>query len=96
MMRVQISLPAKPSLTRTMLGSARASRSGPAAPEPGLEPRVSGSAASAAPRGRPPLLIMNRNCHSLSLSLCAYYGDGELAERLPAGRSSPFGGKSGH
>ena len=52
----RISLPAKPSpLTQTTLGQ-WASRSRPAATEPGLEPRVSGgiaSTATTAPPGRP-------------------------------------------
>ena len=45
----RISLPAKPSLTRTMLGqlcvAPRTSRSRPVTTEPGREPRVSGSTA---------------------------------------------------
>uniref|UniRef100_A0A8C8IS77 EF-hand domain-containing protein n=1 Tax=Oncorhynchus tshawytscha TaxID=74940 RepID=A0A8C8IS77_ONCTS len=48
----RISLPAKPSLTRTTLGqlciAPRTSQSRPAATEPGREPRVSGGTASAA------------------------------------------------
>ena len=48
----RISLPAKPSLTRTKLGqlciAPRTSRSRPVTTEPGREPRVSGGAASAA------------------------------------------------
>ena len=48
----RISLPAKPSLTRTTLGqlcvAPRTSRSWPVTTEPGREPRVSGGAAGAA------------------------------------------------
>ena len=81
----RISLPAKPSLTRTMLGqlcvAPRTSRARPAVTEPGRKPRVSGGTASAAMQcPRPRLLLLTPLCSGTHCSISVSHMSVELVQ----------------